>query len=54
MSLLKEKLAAKIPPMRETVKALLDEHGDRPISQVTIAQAYGSVLERGATVFLPR
>ncbi len=40
---LKEKLAAKIPPMRETVKQLIAEHGERSISEVSVAQAYGGM-----------
>ena len=40
MTTLKDKLAEKIPGWREEIKNLIDEHGDRVISQVTVAQAY--------------
>jgi citrate synthase len=40
-SLLKEKLAEKIPAWRDDIKSLVKEHGDKVISQVTVAQAYG-------------
>jgi len=43
MSLLKDRLAAKIPGVRESVRTLLAEHGERKISDVTIAQAYGGM-----------
>jgi citrate synthase len=43
MSLLKDRLASKIPGVRETVRGLLAEHGDRKISDVTVAQAYGGM-----------
>ena len=38
---MKQKLAAKIATMRDEVKAILKEHGEKKISDVTIAQAYG-------------
>jgi citrate synthase len=38
---LKEKLQSKLDPMRSRVKTLVKEHGDKVISDVTIAQAYG-------------
>ncbi|MHC4320413.1 MAG: citrate/2-methylcitrate synthase, partial [Planctomycetota bacterium] len=41
MSTLKEKLAEKIPVWRDDIKSLIKEHGDKVISQVTVAQAYG-------------
>jgi citrate synthase len=41
MTNLKDKLAEKIPGWREEIKALIKEHGDKVISQVTVAQAYG-------------
>jgi citrate synthase len=43
MTSLKEKLAAKIPPMREEVKSLIKEHGSLKISDVSITQAYGGM-----------
>ncbi len=43
MPSLKDKLAARIPSMREEVGALLEAHGDRKISDVTVAQAYGGM-----------
>jgi len=43
MSILKDRLASKIPGLRESVRVLLAEHGERKISEVTIAQAYGGM-----------
>lgn len=43
MSLLKEKLAQQIPGLREDIKALVKGYGDRPISEVTVKQAYGGM-----------
>ena len=43
MSLIFEKLAAKFPGWREEVKGLQKEHGEKVISQVTVAQAYGGM-----------
>ena len=40
---LKEKLAKKIPILREEVKSLVKEHGQKVISQATIEQAYGGM-----------
>jgi len=40
---LKEKLATQIEPMRETVKSLIKNHGDKVISEVTIRQALGGI-----------
>tara|TARA_Y100000590_G_scaffold303577_1_gene342297 strand:- start:1926 stop:3218 length:1293 start_codon:yes stop_codon:yes gene_type:complete len=40
---LKEKFASKIEPMRNEIKALLKDHGDKVISEVTIQQAYGGM-----------
>jgi citrate synthase len=45
MASLKEKLAAKIPPMQERVKGILKEHGEKKLSDVTISQAYGGVRD---------
>jgi citrate synthase len=41
MSTLKEKLSEKIPVWRDEIKSLIKEHGDKVISQVTVAQASG-------------
>ncbi len=43
MASLKEKFSSKIGPMREKVGSILKEHGDKKISDVTIAQAYGGM-----------
>ena len=43
MSNLKETLAQKIPHMRAEMRSLLDEHGDKVISNVTVAQACGGM-----------
>jgi citrate synthase len=43
MSTLKKKLSARIEPMRDTVRSLMKEHGERKISDVTVAQAYGGM-----------
>jgi citrate synthase len=43
MSMLEERLSSKIPPMRESVRTLLAEHGEHKISDVTVAQAYGGM-----------
>lgn len=40
---LKEKLAGLIPVLAEDVKSLIEEHGDRTISHVTVKQAYGGM-----------
>lgn len=40
---LKEKLAAQIPQLREERAKLVKEHGDKVISQVSIAQAIGGM-----------
>ena len=34
-------LASKIPALRDEIRELIKEHGDRKISDVTVAQAYG-------------
>jgi len=41
MSKLKEKLAQKIPQIRNEIKGLIKEYGDKVISNVTVKQAYG-------------
>jgi citrate synthase len=45
MASLKEKLAAKIPPMQERIKGILKENGEKKLSDVTISQAYGGVRD---------
>ncbi|MHC4063536.1 MAG: citrate (Si)-synthase [Planctomycetota bacterium] len=43
MASLKDVLAEKIPAYRDEVKGLVSTHGDKVISQVTVAQAYGGM-----------
>ncbi len=43
MAKLQDVLAEKIQASREDIKALLAAHGDKVISQVTVAQAYGGM-----------
>lgn len=43
MSILHDTLAQLIPPLREEMKALLKDHGDKVISEVTVAQAFGGM-----------
>lgn len=43
MSKLKEKLKTLMPAWRDEIKAIQKEHGDKVISQVTVAQAYGGM-----------
>jgi citrate synthase len=38
---LRETLAGMIPAMRDEIRALVKEHGDKEISKVTLAQVYG-------------
>jgi citrate synthase len=40
---LKEKLAEKIPQLRDEIKSLVKEHGDKVISEATVKQAYGGM-----------
>jgi citrate synthase len=40
---LKEKLAEKIPELRDEIKSLVAEHGDKVISEATVRQAYGGM-----------
>jgi citrate synthase len=40
---LKEKLVKKIGPMREEVRSVIEKHGDKTISEVTVKQAYGGM-----------
>jgi citrate synthase len=43
MSLLKDKLAAQIPGLRDEVRRINKEFGDKVISEVTVSQAYGGM-----------
>ncbi len=43
MSTLKETLAAKIPAMRDRVREIIAENGDKVISEVTVGQAFGGM-----------
>jgi citrate synthase len=43
MSALREKLAAKIPAMRQRAKDIVSNHGEKVISEVTVAQAFGGM-----------
>ena len=43
MSLLKEKLATIFPPLRQEIQAFVKQYGDKVVSQVTLAQAYGGM-----------
>jgi citrate synthase len=40
---LKDKLATQIPELREEARSLVKEHGDKVISEVTVAQAFGGM-----------
>jgi len=41
--LLKDKLAAQIPGLREDISSFVKAHGDKELSKVTVAQAYGGM-----------
>lgn len=43
MPTLKEKLAEQIPALRDEVKNLLKEHGDKEIDKITVAQIFGGL-----------
>ena len=43
MSILREKMAGIIPELRESIGALVKDHGSKVISEVTVAQAYGGM-----------
>ena len=43
MDSLKEKFASKALPFSQEVKQFLKEHGDKVISDVTVAQVYGGL-----------
>ncbi len=40
---LKEKLAQKIPQLREEIKTLVKDHGEKVLSEATVRQAYGGM-----------
>jgi len=42
---LKDKLAKRIPELKEEIKAMEKEHGQKVISQVTVEQAYGGMRD---------
>ena len=43
MDSLKEKFASKALPFSQEVKQFLKDHGDKVISEVTVAQVYGGL-----------
>ncbi len=43
MSKLHQKLADILPPQIENIKAMLNEHGDKVVSEVTLKQVYGGM-----------
>ncbi len=43
MATLRDALAEKIPQMREEIAKVVGRHGDKVISEVTVAQAYGGM-----------
>jgi citrate synthase len=43
--ILHEKMAAQLPDWRERVKALVKEHGETVVDQVTISQVYGGMRD---------
>ena len=43
MHALRARLREQIPPLRDELKALIKNHGDTKISEVTIEQAYGGM-----------
>jgi citrate synthase len=43
MATLKETLAKQIPGLREEIRSIVKGHGDKVISEVTVAQAYGGM-----------
>ncbi|MDD2890520.1 MAG: citrate (Si)-synthase [bacterium] len=43
MATLKERLKEQIPVMKEDIKAMVKAHGDKVVSQVTLAQVYGGM-----------
>ncbi len=43
MATLKQRMAEIIPGMREEIRSFLKEHGDKKVSEVSLAQAYGGM-----------
>jgi citrate synthase len=43
MSMLKEKLAKQFPQLKADIGAFVKEHGEKEVSKVTLAQAYGGL-----------
>ena len=43
MLALKERMAQQIPALREELKALSKDHGNKVISEVTVGQAFGGM-----------
>lgn len=43
MASLTDKLASQVPATRDAIEKLIRDHGDKVISQVTVAQAYGGM-----------
>jgi citrate synthase len=43
MATLKDTLAKQIPALRDEIRGIVKEHGDKVISDVTVAQAYGGM-----------
>src|SRR5512140_1421443 len=43
--ILHEKIAAQLPAWRERVKALVKDHGEQVIDQVTVSQVYGGMRD---------
>ena len=43
MSALQQKLSEVYPKMSEEIRALIKEHGDKVISEVTLGAAYGGM-----------
>jgi citrate synthase len=41
--ILRKKIAAQLPEMRERVRKLVKEHGDTVVGEVTIKQVYGGM-----------
>ena len=50
MNLLKEELKNQIPKIQADIKKVLDEKGEKPISEVTVSQAYSGM--RGIKAFV--
>ena len=50
MNLLKEELKNQIPKIQADIKKVLDEKGEKTISEVTVSQAYSGM--RGIKAFV--